>query len=145
MSSLRKNIIVAKQLEPDQPPEFYMASYLLDVFFARFQFKNWSYNWNTSAASPVHHHYKIFWDTGYKGMIDVIFESFIAPLYHRLFGEEPPCMSKRAMETIVKVAHWFLIQEGTFIRVFNSYKAPHALPKFAMDNVLLWEVCYQMM
>ena len=69
----------------------------------------------------MHHHYKVFWDTTYKGMTDVIFEYFITPLYQRLFGEEPLCMSKSVMETFVKVAHWFPIQEGTFIRVFSTH------------------------
>lgn len=103
--ALRTNIIAAKYPEPEQQPEFYMSSYLLDVFCARCQFNNW----DTLATSPMHHHYKVFWDSTYKVMIDVISESFIAPLYQRLFGEEPSCMLKRSMETIVKVAHWFPI------------------------------------
>lgn len=51
---------------------------------------------------------------------------------------------KRSMETITKVAHWFPNGEGTFIRVFGSYKTPHALPRFATNRVLMQEVCYQM-
>ena len=85
----------------------------------------------------MHRHYKVFWYMTYKGMIDVIYESFIASLYQLLFGEEPPCMSKRAMKTMVKVAHWFPIQEGTFIRVFSTHKAPHALHKFVIDETFM--------
>lgn len=77
-------------------------------------------------------------------MLDTISKSFIALLYQVLFGEEPPCMLKRAMKTITKVVHWFPIWEGTFIRVLGSYKTPHALPRFATDRVLMQEVCYQM-
>lgn len=129
-SSLKKNIAAAKHPELKQLPKFYMASYLLDVVFTRCQFENWSYKWETSETNLVHHHYKVFWDTLYKSMIDVISESFIAPLYVQLYDEEPTCMSKRAMETVVKVAHWFPIQEGTFIRVFGTHKVPHVLPRF---------------
>lgn len=71
-------------------------------------------------------------------------ESFITPLCQLLFGEEPPCVSNRSMEIVIKVAHWFPIQEGTFIRVFGINKAPHSLPRFVMDMILLWEVYYQM-
>ena len=53
-------------------------------------------------------------------------------------------MSWRAMETLVKVAHWFPFAECTFIRVFGSFKTPHALPRFVTDKMLLQEVCYQM-
>jgi len=135
--SLKTNISTAKHPEPKQPPEIYMDSYLLDVAYARCQFDNLSYNWDTSAANPVHHHYKFFWDIAYKGMIDVISESFITLLYQQLFREEKPCMSRKAMEIVVKVAHWLPIQEGTFIRVFSTHKAPHALPMFVIDKTLL--------
>ena len=75
-------------------------------------------------------------------MIDVIYDSFIAPLYQRLFREEPPRRPKRAMESIIKVVHWFLIQKSTFIIVFGSYKASYDIPRFARDNMLLGEVFY---
>ena len=58
--------------------------------------------------------------------------------------KDTPCMSWRAMETIIKVAHWFPFVEGTFIRVFGSLKAPHALPRFITDRLLLQETCFQM-
>lgn len=48
------------------------------------------------------------------------------------------------MRTVVKVAHWFPINEGTTVRVFGTHKAPHALPKFVIDRTLLREVCHQM-
>lgn len=53
-------------------------------------------------------------------------------------------MSNRAMKIMVKVSHSFPIQEGTFIRVFITHKAPRVLPKFVMYKTLLQEVCYQM-
>ena len=53
-------------------------------------------------------------------------------------------MSQRAMKTMVKVAHRFPIQEGTFMRVVITHKAPHPLPRFITDKTLLREVCYQM-
>ena len=48
------------------------------------------------------------------------------------------------MEKIIKVVHWFSIQKGTLIRVFGSFKKPHAFPKFVTDKLLLQEFCYQM-
>lgn len=46
-------------------------------------------------------------------------------------------MSKRAMKTLIKVAHWFPIEEGTFIRVFDTHKPFHGLPMFSIDRTLL--------
>jgi len=80
----------------------------------------------------------------YRATLDIIFETFIIPLYQLLFREDPPCMSKRAMRTMVKVAHWFSIDEGRVVGVFGTHKALHALPKFVTDTTLLREVCYQM-
>ena len=48
------------------------------------------------------------------------------------------------METLGQVAHWFPFTEYTFIRVFGTFKAPHALPRFITDKVLMQEVCFQM-
>ena len=48
------------------------------------------------------------------------------------------------METLGKVAHWFPLAEYTFIRVFGSYKTPHAMPRYVTDKMLIQEVCFQM-
>lgn len=127
-SSLRTNIVAAQSPPLEQPPEFYMSSYLLDVVCSRCHFEHWSCNWDSSVSQLVHYHYKVFWDTAYRAALDIISKTFIIPLYQLLFGEEPPCMLKRPMRTVVKVAHWFPIDEGTIVSVFGTHKAPHALP-----------------
>ena len=48
------------------------------------------------------------------------------------------------MQTITRVASWFPITHSTFIRVFGSFKAPHALHEFVINKLLLQEVFYQM-
>lgn len=47
------------------------------------------------------------------------------------------------MKNVVKVAHWFPIDEGKVVRVFGTHKAPHSLLNFVMDMILSQEVCYQ--
>ena len=86
----------------------------------------------------------MFWASKYKQDMESIAHNFIPALYKKLFGKDAPCMSKRAMQTITRVANWFPITHSTFIRVFGSFKAPHALPEFVTDKLLLQEVCYQM-
>ena len=40
--------------------------------------------------------------------------------------------------------HWFPLIEYTFIRVFVSYKAPHAMHRYVTDKILIQELCFQM-
>ena len=92
----------------------------------------------------IHLQLKVFWESKYKQDIDQISQVFIPSLYRLLFGQDAPCMSWRAKETLVKVAHWFPFPGYTFIRVFGTYKAPHAMPRFVTDKMLIQEVCFQM-
>ena len=89
-------------------------------------------------------YYKIFWDPSYKIMHETTSKSFIAPSYQIIFGDDAPCMYKRAKETLIKVAYWFPIGEATFIRVLDPYRSPHDLPTLETNIVLLQEVCYQL-
>ena len=43
-----------------------------------------------------------------------------------------------------KVAHWFPLAEYTFIRFFGSYKAPHVMPRYVTDKILIHGVYFQM-
>lgn len=76
-------------------------------------------------------------DLGYTSIHETTSKSFITPLYHMIFAEDVPCMSKRGKEIITKVADWFPISEATFIMVFGSYKPPNALPTLVMNIIPL--------
>jgi hypothetical protein len=52
-------------------------------------------------------------------------------------------MSEKAIEAISEVGDWYVIDKGTYIRVFRAIKAPHVLPKFISDKLALQEVAYQ--
>ena len=142
MGSMQTNL--ASTLAPDEgtPSEFYMASYLLDAVNARLHFEGWPHNYDSEQTQAIHLKTKVFWESRYKSDIEQISQIFIPALYGKLFGQDTPCMSWREMETLGQVAHWFPFAEYTIIRVFGTLKAPHALPRFITDKVLMREVCF---
>ena len=115
----------------------------MDAICARCHIEGWAHNWVEKEHGPIHKHLMVFWDTQYKNNMETIAEKFIPGLYHWMFNSKAPCISWRAMGTLIDIAHWFP-QEGVIIQVFRMLQAPHALPRFVPDKVLLQEVCYQM-
>lgn len=69
---------------------------------------------------------------------------FTTPLYKLIFEEDPPCMSRGAMETIMDIAYWYASPSGTYLRVFGGEKPPHFLPMYATDKIVMQEVSYQL-
>ena len=121
-----------------------MASYLLGVVCSRLHFEGWAHNWDPTQTRAIHLQTKVFWESRYKQDIEPISQVFIPALYKKLFSQDAPCMSWRARETLSQVAHWFPFAKYTFIRVFGSFRAPHAMPHFVIDRILMQEVCFQM-
>ena len=46
-------------------------------------------------------------------------------------------MSEVAIEALVNIEYWYASPLGTFIWVYNVEKAPHVLPKFSMDKLVM--------
>jgi hypothetical protein len=60
-----------------------------------------------------------------------------------LFRKECPRLSKEAKGVISKMGHWYLDERETYIRVFRATGAPHLLPIYVPDRLVLGEICYQ--
>jgi hypothetical protein len=119
-----------------------MASYLLDVICARNTFAKMNLNWHPSELA-VHVYYNILWETKYNKFYVVICDQFIVPIYLFLFNKECPRLSGEAKKVIVKIGHWYLDERETYIRIFGAIGAPHLLPIYVPDRLLLGEICYQ--
>jgi hypothetical protein len=48
-----------------------------------------------------------------------------------------------AKKMISKVGHWYLDEHDTYIRVFRATRAPHLLPVYVPDRLVVGEICYQ--
>jgi hypothetical protein len=144
--------IISKQLstcirQAQTPKEgetlsFYMASYLLDVICARNVFSGMNLNWHSSEL-PVHVYFNILWENRYKKSFSLICDQFIACIYSLLFKKECPRLSDEAKKVVSKVGHWYLDERETYIRVFGATGAPHLLPIYVPDRLVLGEICYQ--
>jgi hypothetical protein len=125
-----------------ETPSFYMASYLLDIICARNVFSGMNLNWHSSEL-PVHVYFNILWENRYKKSYALICDQFIARIYFLLFRKECPRLSEEAKKVISKVGHWYLDERETYIRVFGATGAPHLLPIYVPDRLVLGEICYQ--
>lgn len=52
-------------------------------------------------------------------------------------------MSDKAIVVIKRIGDWYLMEHNTYIRVHDATKAPHLLPWFVPDKLVLQEVAYQ--
>jgi hypothetical protein len=123
-------------------PAFYMALYLLDVICARNAFAGMNLNWHSSELA-VHVYFNILWENRYKKSYVVICDQFIARIYFFLFRKECPRLSDEAKKVIAKIGHWYLDERETYIRVFGATGAPHLLPIYVPDRLVLGEIFYQ--
>jgi hypothetical protein len=125
-----------------ETPSFYMASYLLDIVCARNDFAGMNLSWHTSDL-PVHVYFSILWENRYKKSYSLICDQFIAHIHLLLFKKECPRLSDTAKKIISKVGHWYLDERDTYIRVFGATRAPHLLPVYVPDRLIVGEICYQ--
>ena len=109
-----------------------MASYLLDVMFARNVFADINLRWHV-AELPVHVYFNMLWENMYKKSYSLIYDEFITRIYFILFKKEFPRLSATAKKMISKVGHWYLDECVTYIRVFKSIGAPHILRYHVLD------------
>ena len=106
--------IISKQLNinlsQDQTPKegevmsLYMASYLLDVIFARNIFVGMNLSWHVSEL-PVHVYFSILWENRYKRSYSLICDDFLAKVYFLIFRKECPRLSMVVKKMIAKFDH----------------------------------------
>lgn len=51
-------------------------------------------------------------------------------------------MSPETMEAVSEHADWFASSNGTYLRVFNSHKSSHMLPRWVTNKLVMQEVAY---
>jgi hypothetical protein len=52
-------------------------------------------------------------------------------------------MTDKAITVIRRIGDWYLMEHGTYIRIYGAMKPPHLLPRFIPDKLVLQEVAYQ--
>jgi hypothetical protein len=150
--SFKWGAIISKQLitciqqaqtpKEGETPSLYMDFYLLDVICARNAFAGMNLSWHTSELL-VHVYFGILWENKYKKSYSLIYDQFIACIYFFFIKKECPRMSDATKKVVSKVGHWYLDEHDTYIRVFGATEAPHLLPVYVLDRLVVGEICYQ--
>jgi hypothetical protein len=52
-------------------------------------------------------------------------------------------MIDKELEIIWKIGDWYLMEHGTYIRIYDATKSPHLLLIFVPDKLVLQEIVYQ--
>ena len=96
------------------------------------------------AKSPVYVAYQLLQAHKYFNHYKSICEDFIMPLYRLIFLAECDCMSKETLKIVQDNGHYYLTEEGLYLRMFSGTRAPSLLPKYATDYVIHKEVVRQL-
>ena len=66
------------------------------------------------------------------------------PLYKLIFLIECNCMSEETLNIVEDNGHYYLSEEGLYLRMFGGTRAPSFLPKYATDYVVHKQVVRQL-
>jgi hypothetical protein len=125
-------------------PTFYMSAYLTYAICSSVQFP--AFGWDLNQDQPlIHVYFSELWDANYKRYIYDICDFFLAPLHIIIFCYSAYKLSKEAMVGIKGIEDWYLGKYYTYIRVYVNSKAPHLLPKYIPDILLIREISYYTM
>jgi hypothetical protein len=140
--NLKDVISIVTPTQPGSFPSFHMASYLLDIMCIAHKYPNM--RWIFLPTDVVIHIYcKVIWEHKYRTYYQRICEDFLAPLYKFSFFTSPHCMKDKAIEVIIRIGDWYLMEHDTYIRIYGAMKPPHLPPRFVPHKLVLQEVTYQ--
>jgi hypothetical protein len=91
----------------------------------------------------IHIYCKILWEHKYRTKYQKICEQFLSLLYKFIFYAMTPCMTDKEIVVIRRIENWYFMENGTYIRVFDTMNPPHLLPQFVPDKLLLQEITHQ--
>lgn len=81
-------------------------------------------------------------ECSFRGVITQLSAHFFTLVYKMIFKQDPPYMSKAAMEALIYIFDWYASLFGTFMRIYIMEKPPHVLLKFSLDKLVMQEVSY---
>lgn len=86
---------------------------------------------------PIQAYCQDLWEQKYCIHYHKICEKILIPLYQLLFHALVPCMSEKTMAVVGRIGGWYVMENGMYIRIYSGTKAPHLLPRFILDKLVL--------
>ena len=120
-----------------------MSSFFIDCILCTQSFPDLKCQWDKN-KSPVYAAYWLLWAHKYYNHYKGICEYLIMSLYRLIFLAECDCMSEEALKVVQDKWHYYLTEEGLYLRMFGGSRAPSLLPKYAIDYVIHKEVVRQL-
>ena len=114
----------------------------MDVMCASWEIPTMGWKWDPSQPS-IHVYWKIVWENKYKDDYERICNGLFTHIHQVLFGEEAQCISLEGQTLVQKYGSWYMTPDGVYLRMIGSTKAPHCLPHFIPNKLLLQEIAYQ--
>ena len=119
-----------------------MSSYLFDVTCASQEYPSLGWKWKLHLPL-IHVCYKMLWENKYKEDYELICNGLFSTINQILFGEEAPCLSPERKMIVKEYGDWYMTPYRVYIRIEGSTKAPHWLPHFLPNTLLLHKIAYQ--
>ena len=92
----------------------------------------------------IHLYCKELWkENSYKEMY-IICNHFLAEAHQLLFGSEMPRITKARRDPISLIRNWYMLKDFTYIYLTRIMVAPHLLPRFVPDKLMLKEFAFQL-
>jgi hypothetical protein len=123
-------------------PGFFMSSYLLDVVCASNCFPGMGWYWNPTSF-PIHVYCFQLWEKNYRRHFYDICDNFMAPLYVMIYNQNPLRLSPKSMQVVKDIGDWYIGKYYTYVRIYGCASAPHLLPKYIPDKLVVREIAYQ--
>lgn len=119
-----------------------MSAYVMDILCAQHTFDKIKWAWNLTDV-PIHVYYDKLWELKYKRNYESICNDLFIPLYHILTDRLAYYMSEEARVIVGSIRDGYVTKDHTYIRIYGATKAPHILPRYVTDHVILLEIAYQ--
>jgi hypothetical protein len=93
---------------------------------------------------PIHVYCSKLWECNFKMYFYNICDNFMAPLLYIMSIDRPTLrLSKEVIETIKDIGDWYMEKHYAYIRIFGCTSAPHLLPKYVPDRLVIREISYK--
>lgn len=140
--NLLNTIKIVKEASGRKNPGFYMSAFLVDAVCSSNSFPLMGWTWKPDMP-PVHIYCCELWASNFRKHIYEICDNFMAPLHSLIFNKPAPRLSIEARNTIRSIGDWYIEEFYTYIRILGHTSAPHLLPKYVPDRLVLREIAYQ--